>query len=264
MAIDFLIAIVVFVVCIILGSIKQINQYERGIKFTLGKFTKIMQPQRNNKIPLKGKLQDPPGFDLLFQLRRAPADAVPAEPVQQGMELRAMVEVAQVAELVEQDIVPQRFLETHQVEIEVDIALGGTAAPVGDIVLDEDLPEGEAIPLRPVLQAAGQEGLRLLPERFRIEAFPFRRERLGRGGLPGQHLGDPVPLLPEKADSERIRGPIGHGHDDPAHGMDTEGDTARPPGLDHPHGAEFGILVQFFHRQNSGIASATTKLLPPM
>ena len=69
MAIDFLIAIVVFVVCIILGSIKQINQYERGIKFTLGKFTKIMQPgwrivlpifQSYKKVDIRTKAVDVP------------------------------------------------------------------------------------------------------------------------------------------------------------------------------------------------------------
>src|SRR3954471_83305 len=35
---------VVVVIAIILLSIKQINQYELGIKFSLGKFTSIMQP----------------------------------------------------------------------------------------------------------------------------------------------------------------------------------------------------------------------------
>lgn len=34
----------IFVGVIILASIKQVNEYERGIKFTLGKFSKIMEP----------------------------------------------------------------------------------------------------------------------------------------------------------------------------------------------------------------------------
>ena len=37
---------------IILASIKQINQYERGIKFTLGKFSKIMEPGWRLVIPV--------------------------------------------------------------------------------------------------------------------------------------------------------------------------------------------------------------------
>jgi len=37
---------------ILLASIKQINQYERGIKFSLGKFTKIMEPGWRIVIPV--------------------------------------------------------------------------------------------------------------------------------------------------------------------------------------------------------------------
>lgn len=36
--------ILVIVVGIILASVRQINQYERGVKFTLGKFSSIMEP----------------------------------------------------------------------------------------------------------------------------------------------------------------------------------------------------------------------------
>lgn len=46
-----IIAIVVIIV-ILLVSIRQINQYERGIKFTLGKFSKIMKPGWNIVIPI--------------------------------------------------------------------------------------------------------------------------------------------------------------------------------------------------------------------
>ncbi|MBE6159730.1 MAG: slipin family protein [Lactobacillales bacterium] len=37
---------------ILLGSIKQINQYERGIKYTLGKFSSIMEPGWNIVLPI--------------------------------------------------------------------------------------------------------------------------------------------------------------------------------------------------------------------
>lgn len=46
-----IIAIVVIIV-ILLVSIRQINQYERGIKFTLGKFSKIMNPGWNIVLPI--------------------------------------------------------------------------------------------------------------------------------------------------------------------------------------------------------------------
>jgi regulator of protease activity HflC (stomatin/prohibitin superfamily) len=41
MVIQIIIGIVIFIVLV---SIKQINQYENGIKFTLGKFSGIMTP----------------------------------------------------------------------------------------------------------------------------------------------------------------------------------------------------------------------------
>ena len=45
----FLIIIIIF---IIMGSIRQIDEYERGIKFNLGKFNKIMQPGWNIVVPI--------------------------------------------------------------------------------------------------------------------------------------------------------------------------------------------------------------------
>lgn len=39
-----MIALIIIIVLIILCSIKQINEYERGVLFTLGKFSKILQP----------------------------------------------------------------------------------------------------------------------------------------------------------------------------------------------------------------------------
>lgn len=44
--------IIVIVVAILLSSIKQINEYERGIKFTKGKFSKIMKPGWNLVLPV--------------------------------------------------------------------------------------------------------------------------------------------------------------------------------------------------------------------
>jgi len=44
--------IIGIVVVIILASIKQINEFERGIKFTLGKFSKVMNPGWNLVLPI--------------------------------------------------------------------------------------------------------------------------------------------------------------------------------------------------------------------
>lgn len=43
---------IVAIIVILLVSIRQINQYERGIKFTLGKFSKIMNPGWNIVLPI--------------------------------------------------------------------------------------------------------------------------------------------------------------------------------------------------------------------
>ena len=40
------------IILILLISIRQINQYERGIKYTLGKFSKIMEPGWNIVLPI--------------------------------------------------------------------------------------------------------------------------------------------------------------------------------------------------------------------
>ena len=59
---------------IILISIKQINQYERGIKFSFGKFTKIMNPgwrlvlpifQSYRKVDIRTKAVDVPEQDAI-------------------------------------------------------------------------------------------------------------------------------------------------------------------------------------------------------
>ncbi len=44
--------IIITVVLVLISSIRQINEYERGVKFTLGKFSKIMQPGINLVIPI--------------------------------------------------------------------------------------------------------------------------------------------------------------------------------------------------------------------
>lgn len=49
---NFLIFLVVFVVTLVIASIRQINQYERGVRFTLGKFSSVMEPGWRLVIPI--------------------------------------------------------------------------------------------------------------------------------------------------------------------------------------------------------------------
>ena len=47
-----MLVILLVIVIVLISSIKQINEYERGIKFTCGKFSGIMQPGWNFVIPI--------------------------------------------------------------------------------------------------------------------------------------------------------------------------------------------------------------------
>ena len=47
-----ILALIIIFVVIILPSIKQINEYERGVKYTLGKFSSIMNPGWNLVFPI--------------------------------------------------------------------------------------------------------------------------------------------------------------------------------------------------------------------
>lgn len=66
---SWIITIVVLGLILIASSIRQINQYERGVKFTFGRFTSIMQPgwrlvfpviQSNQKVDVRIKAVDVP------------------------------------------------------------------------------------------------------------------------------------------------------------------------------------------------------------
>ncbi len=66
---ELLIPVVVVLAFIILGSSKQVNEYERGILFTIGKFTKILKPgwhvilpviQSFSKVDIRTKAVDVP------------------------------------------------------------------------------------------------------------------------------------------------------------------------------------------------------------
>lgn len=48
----FIITILIVVGCILLGSIKQVNEYERGILFTCGRFSKVLEPGWRIVLPI--------------------------------------------------------------------------------------------------------------------------------------------------------------------------------------------------------------------
>lgn len=71
---DLVYILLAVVLVIVLASIKQINEYERGIKFTLGKFSKIMEPgwrlvfpvfQSFKKVDIRTKAVDVPSQEAI-------------------------------------------------------------------------------------------------------------------------------------------------------------------------------------------------------
>lgn len=66
--------ILIIIVIIILASIKQVDEYERGVKFTLGKYSKVLNPgwnfvfpifQSYRKIDIRTKAVDVPEQDAI-------------------------------------------------------------------------------------------------------------------------------------------------------------------------------------------------------
>ena len=71
---DFMVVLLIVIGIILLASIKQINEYERGIKFTFGKFSKIMMPgwrlvlpvfQSFKKVDIRTKAVDVPAQEAI-------------------------------------------------------------------------------------------------------------------------------------------------------------------------------------------------------
>ena len=71
---EFIFVVVIVVLILILGSIKQINEYERGIKFRFGKFHNIMKPgwqivlpiiESYKKVDVRTKAVDVPEQDAI-------------------------------------------------------------------------------------------------------------------------------------------------------------------------------------------------------
>ena len=64
---------------------------------------------------------------------------VRTDTFQQEVEIRAMVRMSKVAELMQKHVVPKFFRQPYQIEIQVNIPFSRAAAPVGDVVFDPHL-----------------------------------------------------------------------------------------------------------------------------
>ena len=86
--------------------------------------------------------------------------------LQKEVESMAVVRVAEVAELVQKDVVLEHARQAHDAEVQVDVAFGRAAAPVGRVVLDGHSVVCETVVRRQCSETTRQLSLGLAAERL--------------------------------------------------------------------------------------------------
>ena len=85
------------------------------------------------------------------------------DAAEQGVEIRPVIRLPEMAEFVENHVVDKVFRKAQQIEIQVDIALGRAASPVREIVLDYDPAVFEPETAGKYVQFHRKVNFRLLP-----------------------------------------------------------------------------------------------------
>ena len=98
------------------------------------------------------------------------------------MEFRTVVMMAQMGELMQEDIIADGLGKADQIEVEIDVAEGGAAAPVGGIVLDGHAIVAEAVSFGKETELDGEQGAGLIAE--------YLHKSLHEGGGEGRTVGD--------------------------------------------------------------------------
>ena len=97
------------------------------------------------------------------------------------MEFRTVVMMAQMGELMQEDIIADGLGKADQIEVEIDVAEGGAAAPVGGIVLDGHAIVAEAVSFGKETELDGEQGAGLIAE--------YLHKSLHEGGGEGRTVG---------------------------------------------------------------------------
>jgi regulator of protease activity HflC (stomatin/prohibitin superfamily) len=163
---DFSIFIIIVIIILFLASLRQINQYERGIKFTMGRFTRIADPgwrivvpvfQMMQKVDMRIRTVDVPAQDAITKDNvSAKINAViyyrvvdPAKAVIQVAKFDyAVLQLAQttmrnvVGEVTLDELLSQRGTLSQRIEELVDAATEGWGVEVTTVELkDINLPD---------------------------------------------------------------------------------------------------------------------------
>lgn len=160
--------LIVFVVIVLLVSIRQVNQYQRGVKFTMGRYTGMMNPgwrlvipvfQTYRKVDLRLKAVDVPSQDAITKDNvSAKINAVIyykiVDPSKSVLEVEnvdyAVLQLAQttmrniVGEVTLDELLSQRQTLSEKIEKQVDEATSGwgvevTTAELKDINLPQEM-----------------------------------------------------------------------------------------------------------------------------
>ena len=159
------------------------------------------------------------------------------------VKLRAVVGMVQMRELVQENIVLQRFGNAHQVQVQIDVSFRGAGAPVGGIVLDDDAVVFEAIAGSEGGEPGRELGLCLLAQG--LDVLPFRQGGILRGNPP-EHSPDPFPTGFQEGNAHRIRHPERHGHDDYLSVPDPDGNAPHPAAPAQEHLPQFRVDMDLF------------------
>ena len=158
----------------------------------------------------------------------------------------------QVRQLVQEDVILQRHRDSHEVQVQVDVALRRAGAPVGGVVLDGDAVVDEAVAGREFRQAGRKRGLRLRPEGF--DVLPFRQVRVP-GVRPLEGRQDPFPAGFQEGDAHRV-GDVGRdGHDNAAARMDPDRNPPRPGAFPQPDLPDHWVDMDLLFHGNKGTKS---------
>lgn len=163
---DFPIFILVVLFILFLATLRQVNQYERGVKFTMGRFTRIAEPgwrivvpvfQMMRKVDMRIRTVDVPAQDAITKDNvSAKINAVIYYRINDPQ--KAVIEVAQVdyavlqlaqttmrnvvGEVTLDELLSQRGTLSQRIEQLVDVATGGWGVEVTTVELkDINLPD---------------------------------------------------------------------------------------------------------------------------
>jgi regulator of protease activity HflC (stomatin/prohibitin superfamily) len=160
------ISLIVFLVILFLATLRQVNQYERGVKFTMGRYTGIANPGWRVVIPVFQMMRK---VDMRIRTVDVPAqDAITKDNVSAKINAviyyrvndpeKAVIEVAQVdyavlqlaqttmrnvvGEVTLDELLSQRGTLSQRIEQLVDVATGGWGVEVTTVELkDINLPD---------------------------------------------------------------------------------------------------------------------------